>query len=281
MDATTSNTLIDGRFSSALRELIFIVVFGLTLFSIVYFCFISPSFSFNFNSNRFISYTKIDHSIVPTILIPPTPKLLIESLAIHENGHLISVAYSNGSICMWNPQTGGILLTQQRYSVNHVWCSLMIDEHRCAFGCSDGQIEIYPNHSSASKSFLFHQHDFGGITHLIRSSATLILATTRRGYLIAFEYLNGLIKEIYIKRIHQWPIRVCRIDFNSSLIFTGSDDHSIKVINALNGLLLHTLHKHQSPVNALAIDPVRSSVGYFFRYLVYLVSSNNISQWLF
>lgn len=257
LDATIPST-IDGRFSSALRELIFIVVFGLTLFSIVYFCFLSPTFSSNSNSNRLISYTKIDHSIVPTILIPPTPKFLIESIAIHENGHVISVAYSNGSICMWNPQTGGIVLTQQRYSsTNHVWCSLMIDEYRCAFGCSNGQIEIYPNPSSISKTFILNHHDLGGITHLVRSSPTLILATTRRGYLIAFEYLNGLIKELYIKRIHQWPIRVCKIDRNSSLIFTGSDDHSIKIINIFNGLLLHTLHKHQSPVNALAIDPVR------------------------
>ena len=278
LDATitsTSNSLIDGRFSSALRELIFIVVFGLTLFSIVYFCFLSPSFSFNSTFNRFSSYTKIDHSIVPTILIPPTPKLLIESIAIHENGHVISVAYSNGSICMWNPQTGGILFTQQRYSIkissiensnNHVWCSLMIDEHRCAFGCSDGQIEIYPNHSS-SKNITFSHEILGGITHLIRSSSTLIIATTRRGYLIAFEYLNGLIKQLYVKRVHQWPIRVCQIDFNSSLIFTGSDDHSIKVTNALNGLLLHTLHKHQSPVNALAVDPVSD---YFLKRRIFL-----------
>lgn len=264
MDATitsTSNSLIDSRFSNALRELIFIVVFGLTLFSIVYFCFLSPSFPLNFTSNRYSSYTKIDHSIVPTILIPPTPKLLIESIAIHENGHLITVAYSNGSICMWNPQTGGILFTQQRYSNNHVWCSLMIDEHRCAFGCSDGQIEIYPKNSS-SKIMSFSHENLGGITHLIRSSPTLIIATTRRGYFIAFEYLNGLIKEIYIKRIHQWPIRVCQIDFNSSLIFTGSDDHSIKVTNTFNGLLLHTLHKHQSPVNALAVDPVSQIIEF-------------------
>jgi len=163
---------------------------------------------------------------------------------------------------MWNPQTGEIILQQQRYSImstekiiNHVWCSLMIDEHRCLFGCSDGQIEIYPN-NSISKNLILYHNDLGGITHLIRASATLIISITRRGYLIAFEYINGLIKEIYIKRLHQWPIRVCQIDLTSSLIFTGSDDHSIKVTNVSNGLCLHTLQKHQSPVNCLALDPV-------------------------
>ena len=240
--------------------MILIVLFGLTLFSIVYYCFLSSSFSSN--HHRSLSYIKSDHSIVPTILIPPSSKLLIESMCVHENGTIVSVAYSNGSICMWNPQTGGILLTQPRYSMissdkmtNHVWCSLMIDEYRCAFGCSDGQIEIYPN-TSGSKSMILYHHELGGITHLIRASSTLIIGATRRGYLIAFEYINGLIKEIYIKRLHQWPIRVVQIDINSSLIFTGSDDHSIKVTNVLNGSSLHTLHKHQSPVNCLALDPV-------------------------
>jgi WD40 repeat protein len=207
--------------------------------------------------NRSLSYIKSDHSIVPTILIPPSSTLLIESMCVHESGTVVSVAYSDGSICMWNPQTGGIILTQQRYSItsNHVWCSLMIDEHRCLFGCSDGQIEIYPN-NSLSKNVILNHNELGGITHLIRASSTLIISTTRRGYLIAFEYINGFIKEMYAKRLHQWPIRVCQIDLNSSLIFTGSDDHSIKVTNVSNGSCLHTLHKHQSPVNCLAIDPV-------------------------
>ena len=254
--------MIDGRFSTALWELVLIVLFGLTLFSIVYYCFLSSSSSSNVNHTRSLSYMKSDHSIVPTMLTPPSAKVLIESMCIHESGAVVSVAYSNGSICMWNPQTGGILFTQERYSItssekviNHVWCSLMIDEHRCAFGCSDGQIEIYPNNSSL-KNVILNDHELGGITHLIRASSTLILSTTRRGYLIAFEYISGLIRQIYIKRLHQWPIRVCQIDLNSSLIFTGSDDHSIKVTNVINGSPLHTLHKHQSPVNCLALDPV-------------------------
>ncbi|CAF1403977.1 unnamed protein product [Adineta steineri] len=262
LDATitsTSNALTDHRFSTALWELIFIVLFGLTLFSIVYYCFLSSTFSFNSNQNRSLSsYIKSDHSIVPTILTPLSTSLLIESICVHENGTIVSVAYSDGSICMWNPQTGGIILQQQRLSsekiLNHVWCSLMIDEQRCLFGCSDGQIEIYPNNLQRKNLLLYH-NEFGGITHLIRASSTLIISTTRRGYLIAFEYINGIIKENYIKRLHQWPIRVCQIDLNSSLIFTGSDDHSIKVTNVSNGSCIHTLHKHQSPVNCLAIDP--------------------------
>ncbi|CAF2945911.1 unnamed protein product [Rotaria sp. Silwood2] len=264
IDATitsTSNSLIDGRFSTALWELFFIVLFGLTLFSIVYFWFSTSSSSLHSNHNRTLSCIKSDHSIVPTILIPPSSTLLIESMCVHENGTVVCVAYSDGSICMWNPQTSGIILTQQRYSItstekliNHVWCSLMIDEHRCLFGCSNGQIEIYPN-NSLSKNLILCQNDLGGITHLIRASSTLIISTTRRGYLIAFEYINGLIKQIYIKRLHQWPIRVCRLDFNSALIFTGSDDHSIKVTNVSNGSCLHILQKHQSPINCLALDP--------------------------
>jgi WD40 repeat protein len=163
---------------------------------------------------------------------------------------------------MWNPQTGGITLQQRRYSsigsdklANHVWCSLMLDEHRCLFGCSDGQIELYPN-PTGSKNILVHHSELGGITHLLRASSTTIVSATRRGYLMAFAHTNGSIKEMYAKRIHQWPIRVCQVDFNSSLIFTGSDDHSIKVTNVANGLSLHTLHKHQAPVNCLALDTV-------------------------
>ena len=57
------------------------------------------------------------------------------------------------------------------------------------------------------------------------------------------------------------PIRVCKIDVNSLLVFTGSDDHSIKVTDISNGLCLHTLHKHQSPVNCLTLDPV----SYFYQ----------------
>ncbi|UJR38440.1 hypothetical protein I4U23_031108 [Adineta vaga] len=258
---STSSSLIDGRFSTALWELLFIVLFGFTLFSIVYFCFFSSTLSLNSVHHRSASYIKSDHSIVPTILTSPSSTTLIESMCIHENGTIVCVAYSNGSICMWNPQTGGILLQQQRYSiissekqVNHVWCALMIDEHRCLFGCSDGQIELYPN-NNPTKTIIVAQNELGGITHLIRASSTIIIGATRRGYLIAFEYINGLIKELYIKRLHQWPIRICQVDFNSSLIFTGSDDHSIKVTHISNGSLLHTLHKHQAPVNCLAIDP--------------------------
>lgn len=204
------------------------------------------------------------------MLIPTSSSLLIESISIHDNGTIISVAYSNGTITMWNPQTGGIILTQQRYSlissnklINHVWSSLMIDEYHCLFGCSDGQIEIYPSNSLIKNSILSY-NEYGGITHLIRASSRLILSTTHRGYLIAFEYLNGLIKELYIKRLHQWPIRVCQIDLNSSLIFTGSDDYSIKVTNFLNGTTLHTLHKHQAPINCLAIDPVNFIIFFFY-----------------
>lgn len=216
----------------------------------------------NSNHNRTLSCIKIDHSIVPTILVPPSSTLLIESIAIHESGTVVSVAYSDGSICMWNPQTGGFILTQQRSSIssdektkNHVWCSLMIDDYQCLFGCSNGQIEIYPN-NLISKNLILCNSELGGITHLLRVSSTLIISITRRGYLILFEYINGSMKQIYIKRLHQWPIRVCRIDYNSSLIFTGSDDHSIKVTNISNGSCLHTLQKHQSPVNCLALDPV-------------------------
>ncbi|CAF1533001.1 unnamed protein product [Rotaria magnacalcarata] len=270
IDATitsTSSSLIDRRFSTALWELLFIVLFGLTLFSIVYFCFFSSSFTLNSSHNRSLSYIKSDHSIVPTILIPPSSTLLIESVYVHESGTVVSVAYSNGSICMWNPQTGGIILTQQRYSIassekiiSHVWCSLMIDELRCLFGCSNGQIEIYPNNSTAKNLILSGCDDLGGITHLIRASPTLIISVTRRGYVILFEYSNGLIKQIYIKRIHQWPIRVCQMDFNSSIIFTGSDDHSIKVTSVSNGSCLHTLQKHRSPINCLALDPYHPTI---------------------
>ncbi|CAF1332024.1 unnamed protein product [Adineta ricciae] len=260
LDATitsSSSSLIDGRFSTALWELLFIVLFGFALFSIVYFFFFSSTFSSISSHHRSISYVKSDHSIVPTILTPSSSTTLVESLCVQENGSIVCVAYSNGSICMWNPQTGGILYQQQRYSdkiINHIWCSLMIDEHRCLFGCSDGQIELYPN-NNLPKNAIFYHHELGGITHLIRASSTIIVAATRRGYLIAFEYINGLVKELYIKRLHQWPIRTCQVDLNSSLIFTGSDDHSIKVTHVSNGSLLHTLHKHQAPVNCLAIDP--------------------------
>ena len=267
IDGTILNrksSLIDRRFSSALQELLFIVLFGITLFSIVYFCFLSSLFSLNSIHNRCLSFIKSDHSIVPTILIPPSSRLLIESMCVHDNGKIISVAYSDGSICMWNPQTGGIILSQQRYlitskekRINHVWCSLMINECQCLFGCSDGQIEIYPNNSMSKNSILCH-NDLGGITHLIRISSTLIMSITCRGYSILFEFRNSLIREIYIKRLHQWPIRVCLINSNSSLIFTGSHDHSIKVANISNGLCLYTLQKHQSPINCLALDPVSS-----------------------
>lgn len=255
--SNASNSLIDVRFSSAVWELIFIFIFGLILFSIIYIYFLSSSsiFTLNCHSNRSISYVKIDHSIVPTILVPPSSKLLIESFCLNENGTVLSIAYSNGFISMWNPQTGQLLFNEQRKFSNHVWCSLMIDEHRCLFGCSDGQIEIYPSNSSLKSSLLLNFNEYGGITHLIRASSTILISCTRRGYLIGFEYLNGLIKQLYIKRIHQWPIRVCQIDSNCSFVFTGSDDHSIKIINLFNGLTLNTLHKHQAPVNCLAIDP--------------------------
>jgi len=265
IDATmtsTSSSLIDRRFSTALWELLFIFLFGLTLFSTVYFCFFSTSLTLNSFHQRSFAFIKSDQTIVPTILIPPTSNLLIESMCFHDNGNVLSVAYSDGSISMWNPQTGGILFTQQRFRstsssnicLNHVWCSMMIDEYRCILGCSDGQIEIYTNHSRIKPS-RFSYEDLGGITHLLRATPTAIICTTRRGYLIAFEYLNHQLREIYIKRLHQWPIRVCQIDFNASLIFTGSDDYSIKVTNLSNGHCLHTLQKHQSPVNCLAIDP--------------------------
>ena len=183
-------------------------------------------------------------------------------MCFHNSGKVVCVAYSDGSICMWNPQTSGIILLQQRYlissakkRINHVWCSLMIDEHRCLFGCSDGQIEIYPNSPMSTNSIL-SRTDLGGITHLIRVSSTLIMCITRRGYSILLERINVSIREIYIKRLHQWPIRVCQINSNSLLMFTGSHDHSIKVTNISNGLCLYTLQKHQSPINSLALDPV-------------------------
>ena len=275
IDATitsTSNSLIDRRFSTALWELLFIVIFGLTLFSLIYCCISSSSLSTLLNSSqhRLSSYTKSDHSMVPTILIPPTSNILIESMCIHESGTVLVVAYSDGSLTMWNSQTGGILFNQQRSIMvsekilNHVWCSIMLDENRCLLGCSDGNIEFY-SIQSRSKPWIFSHGDLGGITHLIRASSTIIIGTTRRGYLISLEYFNSSIREIYIKRLHQWPIRVCLIDLNSSLIFTGSDDHSIKVANLVNGQCLHTLHKHQGPVNCLIVDPVSWIDDFFLK----------------
>lgn len=199
--------------------------------------------------------------MVPTILIPPTLNVLVESMCLHESGTVLCVTYSDGSLTMWNPLTGGILFNQQRSiklsdrSMNHIWCSIMLDEHRCLLGGSDGHLEFYAARSS-SKPYIFGHEELGGITHIVRATATMIIGTTRRGYLIALEYLNGSVRELYTKRLHQWPIRVCHVDLNSSLIFTGSDDHSIKVTNLSNGLCLHTLNKHQAPVNCLAIDPV-------------------------
>lgn len=260
--ASPSSSLIDGRFSTALWELLFIVLFGFTLFGIAYFRFFSSTSSSPASHPRTYSCTRSDHSIVPTILTPQSATVLIESISVHETGTVVSVAYSDGSICLWNPQTGGLLLQQRRVSstppdklVNHVWCSLMLDEHRCLLGCSDGQIEAYP-HPTGAKNIVVHHAEVGGITHLVRASGVVIVGATRRGYLLAFEHLNGSIKELYIKRIHQWPIRVCQVDLSSALIFTGSDDHSIKVTNVANGSTLHTLHKHQAPVNCLAVDPV-------------------------
>lgn len=270
ISSNSNHSLIDVRFSSAVWELILIFIFGLILFSIIYIYFLSSSsiFSFNSTSPRSLSSMKIDHSIAPTILFPPSSKLLIESFCLHESGSLLSAAYSNGFISMWNPQTGQTLFSEKRFSnekhSNHVWCSLMIDEFRCLFGCSDGQIEIYSVDSSLKSHVLFHSNEYGGITHLLRATPTIILSCTRRGYLIGFDYSNGSIKQLYIKRIHQWPIRVCQIDSNCSFVFTASDDHSIKITNLFNGLTLNTLHKHQAPVNCLAVDPVRQFPHCFF-----------------
>jgi len=144
----------------------------------------------------------------------------------------------------------------QRYTKsNHIWYSLIINEQIFLLGCSNNQIEIYSNNIKSEK-IISYKDNLGGITHLIRVSSILIICITRRGYLITFEYRNNLIKQIYNKRLHQWSIRVCKIDSNALLIFTGSDDHSIKITNISNGLCLYTLHKHQAPVNCLSIDPV-------------------------
>ncbi len=253
--SNSNNSLIDYRFSTALWELFYIILFGLTIFGIIYCCFLSSS-----NRTRTLSCIKNDYLIIPTILTPPLPSLLIESLCINENGTVLTVVYSDGSIHLWNPQTGGILSNQQRYSspetnFSHVWCSLILNDQTCLLGCSNNQIEIYP-YNFKSQNIISYENDLGGITHLIRVSLILIICITRRGYLITFEYRNNIIKQIYNKRLHQWSIRVCKIDSNALLIFTGSDDHSIKITNISNGLCLYTLHKHQAPVNCLSIDPV-------------------------
>jgi WD40 repeat protein len=204
---------------------------------------------------------KSDHRMVPTILIPARPHLLIESLCIHESGSVVCAAYSDTSLIMWSPQTGEILLKQHRSacasdkSVNHVWCSMMIDDCRCLVGCSDGQIEFY-SLNARTRPWTSSYRDLGGITHLVRASPTAIVGTTRRGYLIAFQYGNDSIREVYVKRLHQWPIRVCHVDSTLLLLLTGSDDHSIKVTHLSNGLPVHTLRQHQAPVNCLALDPV-------------------------
>ena len=265
--STSHPVVVDGRFTKALWELLYLVVSGLTLFSLVYFCFFSSSSSSTSSQQqRSLSYVKSDHSIVPTILVPPRPGLLIESMCVHESGSVLCTSYSNGSVCLWNPQTGGLVFHHQRLSSSHVWCSVMLDEYRCLLGSSTGEVELFSSDTRTTKPFIFVNEHLGGITDLLRVSSSMIIGITRRGYFLALEDLNTALREIYIKRIHQWPIRVCRFDWNSSLIFTGSDDHSIKVTNLSNGLCLHTLHKHQSPVNCLALDPVRI----FFFFLIIL-----------
>ncbi|CAF1131739.1 unnamed protein product [Adineta steineri] len=257
--SSPSSNPSDYRFSSAIWELFYIILFGLIIFTVIYFYFKSSS-----NHNRTQSCIINDYPSLPTVLPPPLSSLLIESLCINENGIVLTVVYSNGFIRLWNLQTGGIISDQQRYSssetnLSHVWCSLMLNDQTFLLGCSDNSIEFY-SYSFKSQNIISCENDLGGITHLIRVSSIFIISITRRGYLITFEYINNRIRQIYIKRLHQWPIHVCKIDPNGSLVFTGSDDYSIKVTDISDGLCLYNLHKHQAPVNCLAIDPYNSTI---------------------
>ncbi|CAF4926230.1 unnamed protein product [Rotaria sp. Silwood1] len=114
--------------------------------------------------------------------------------------------------------------------------------------------KIYSNNIKSEK-IISYKDNLGGITHHSHALSTVILSITRYGCLIVFDYINNIVKQLCIKRLHQMSIRVCKINLNSLFVFTGSDDCMIKITNILNGICLYTLHNHQAPINTLAIDP--------------------------
>ncbi|CAF3466086.1 unnamed protein product [Rotaria sp. Silwood1] len=127
--------------------------------------------------------------------------------------------------------------------------------------------KIYSNNIKSEK-IISYKDNLGGITHHSHALSTVILSITRYGCLIVFDYINNIVKQLCIKRLHQMSIRVCKINLNSLFVFTGSDDCMIKITNILNGICLYTLHNHQAPINTLAIDPCS---GYPLAYVQHII----------
>ena len=58
---------------------------------------------------------------------------------------------------------------------------------------------------------------------------------------------------------HQQPI-TC-LDVLGNILFTGSQDHTLKVFHIESNSLHYTLHGHCSPITALFIDQFQSGMG--------------------
>ncbi|CAF0855498.1 unnamed protein product [Didymodactylos carnosus] len=253
-DEFKSNSL-HVSFSSAVLELMFIVFFGFLFLSGLYCLF---SFSRGHSQPYAASANAVqrDYDVIPIVMYSKkTSTSIIETISSNEI-HL-TVCYSDYSILLWNYSTGDLITTIQREKPSyHVWCSVLVDE-LLILGCSNGQLEIWN---------IFHQQHLktehcadGGITHLIRSHNSMytVLVTTQTGHILLYDIQMTMNKQInihcfYQQRVHQWPIRTCKIE--ASRIMTGSDDHSIKITQLINGQCLFTFNKHKAPVSCLATD---------------------------
>ncbi|KAB7498556.1 Sterol regulatory element-binding protein cleavage-activating protein, partial [Armadillidium nasatum] len=184
-----------------------------------------------------------------------------------------------------------------QYHCSPIWCLDCMDGF-VYIGTGGGTLEVWDIYSSTLKCY----HDDGsgvGITSLALSGSKIVASRLSGSIdILQVEAVNNcksecnnyceakhknsigskveesciphnpednlrLVRQCLVK-VHQQPITVLCCD--KTRIITGSHDHTLKVLNLLNGCVLFTLHGHYGPITSVALgdtlgseDP--SSVG--------------------
>lgn len=163
-----------------------------------------------------------------------------------------------------------------------IWCISSWD-NIIAVGTSSGRVEFWDSTSGQFKT-MYDDCSGIGITNIKVTSGRVILARMSGSLqILRFQWGNRFGQTPYRRfgghvramsagnvddlgapllkvtpgaflRVHQQPITVLEVE--SGRIVCGSHDHTLKVLNLMDELLVFTLHAHYGPITALFIDSV-------------------------
>ncbi|PAV22985.1 nucleotide-binding-oligomerization-domain like receptor [Pyrrhoderma noxium] len=174
----------------------------------------------------------------------------ILSISLSPGSKFIASGSSNGSICLWNSDTGELVKNLKLSScVNSVAFS-PVDEQLIAFGSEDGTVEVWDvtddvavtigNHRGYVFSVVFSPSDGKHVASGSFGNTICIWDVERRE--LAVGPLTG----------HESFVLAVAYSLDGTRLVSGSEDNTVRIWNSETGHLLSTLNGHSGLVPSVA-----------------------------